>query len=184
MWKQIFEKVEFFAHLYTGNPNTHRSNDLQMVQDEFLQFGDAAALNEKQSVSLCCISWCGSVARASLQTNVMYTVHIRELFFLCFSYATVSLLTYWDMAEILIEPLVVKNQPHRCPQHPSSSHLHLVDVGWMVPAAAKLSGSLTAAVRYHSAFSVSGANPDTVSPVGWIVAATALELTGDRENDS
>lgn len=39
--------VEFFAHLYTGNPNTHCTNDLQMVQDEFLQFGDAAALNIK-----------------------------------------------------------------------------------------------------------------------------------------
>lgn len=52
----LINKVEFFAHLYTGNPNTHRSNDLQMVQDEFLQFSDAATLNEKQSVSSCCIS--------------------------------------------------------------------------------------------------------------------------------
>lgn len=57
MCKQIVEKVELFAHLYAGNPNTHRSNDFQMVQDEFLQFSDAATLNEKQrSVSLCCIS--------------------------------------------------------------------------------------------------------------------------------
>lgn len=66
----------FFAHLYTGNPNTHCSDDLQMVQDEFLQFGDAAALNEKQSTSLCRISWRGSVTEVSLQTNVMYTVRI------------------------------------------------------------------------------------------------------------
>ncbi len=45
MCKQIADKVELFAHLYTGNPNTHRSNDLQMVQDEILQFSDAASLN-------------------------------------------------------------------------------------------------------------------------------------------
>lgn len=45
MCKQIADKVELFAHLYAGNPNTHRSNDLQMVQDEILQFSDAASLN-------------------------------------------------------------------------------------------------------------------------------------------
>ncbi len=54
--QQLVGKVEFFAHLDTSNPNTHRSDDLQVVQDEFLQFSDAATLNEKQSVSLCCIS--------------------------------------------------------------------------------------------------------------------------------
>lgn len=54
----------------------------------------------------------------------------------------------------------------RHPRHPSSSHLHLVDVGWVVPAAAQLSGSLTAAVRHYSAVCVSGANPDALSPVG------------------
>lgn len=46
----------FLAHLYTSNPNTDGSNDLQVVQDEILQFSDATTLNEKQRVSSCCIS--------------------------------------------------------------------------------------------------------------------------------
>lgn len=86
------------------------------------------------------------------------------------------------MAEILMEPRVLKKfNPASVPRHPSSSHLHLVDVGRVVPAATHLGGSLTAAVRYHSAASVSGANPDALGPVGGTVAATALELTGDRD---
>lgn len=60
------------------------------------------------------------------------------------------------MTEILTEP----------PGAPSSSHLHLVDVGWVVPAAAQLSGGLTAAVGHHSAVSLPGANPDALGPVG------------------
>lgn len=43
---------EFFAHLYTSNPNAHSSNNLQMVQDEILQFSDAAPLNEKNKHDL------------------------------------------------------------------------------------------------------------------------------------
>lgn len=35
------------THLYTCNPNADSSNNLQMFQDEFLQFADATALNEK-----------------------------------------------------------------------------------------------------------------------------------------
>lgn len=95
MRKQYVEKVEFFAHLYAGNPNTHRSNDLQMVQDEFLQFGDAAALKWKTKCVLCCLSWWGSAAQGSPQTNVMYPVHIWELVFLCYSHSlTVDILTH------------------------------------------------------------------------------------------
>lgn len=63
-------------------------------------------------------------------------------------------------------PALKKFNPANVPQHPSSSHLHLVDVGWVVPVATQLSGSLTAAVRYLSAVSVSGANPDALVPVG------------------
>lgn len=80
-------------------------------------------------------------------------------------------------------PLHWEVNPINAPQHPSSSHLHLVDVGWVVPEAAAIRASLTAAVRYLSGFGLSGANPDARSPVGWIVAATTLELTGDRGKD-
>lgn len=54
------------AHLYAGDPDAHRSDDLQMVEDEFLQFADAASLEEKQSV-LCCIGGCGSASPALCQ---------------------------------------------------------------------------------------------------------------------
>lgn len=43
------------AHLHAGDPHAHGSDDLQVVQDELLQFADAAALEEKQSI-FCCIS--------------------------------------------------------------------------------------------------------------------------------
>lgn len=58
------------------------------------------------------------------------------------------------------------------------SHLHLVDVGRVVPEAAELGGGLAAAVGYQSAF-CSGANVDALGPVGGAVAATALELRGE-----
>lgn len=45
-----------------------------MVHDEFLQFGDAAALNEKQSLYVASVDM--GLTEASVQTNVMYTVHI------------------------------------------------------------------------------------------------------------
>lgn len=43
------------AHLDAGDPDAHRSDDLQMVQDELLQFADAASLEEQQSI-VCCLS--------------------------------------------------------------------------------------------------------------------------------
>lgn len=58
------------------------------------------------------------------------------------------------------------------------SHLHLVDVGRVVPEAAELGGGLAAAVGYQSAF-CSGANIDALGPVGGAVAATTLELRGE-----
>lgn len=51
----LFRVSDQAAHLYTGDPDAHRSDDLQVVQDEFLQFADAAALEGKHSV-VCCIS--------------------------------------------------------------------------------------------------------------------------------
>lgn len=59
------------------------------------------------------------------------------------------------------------------------SHLHLVDVGRVVPEAAELGGGLTAAVRYQSA-TCSGANKDALGPVGRAVAAATLELRRDE----
>lgn len=58
------------------------------------------------------------------------------------------------------------------------SHLHLVDVGRVVPEAAELGGGLAAAVGYQSAF-CSGANIDALGPVRGAVAATTLELRGE-----
>lgn len=168
------------AHLYTGNPNTHCSYDLQMFQDEFLQFSDAATLNEKQSVSSSCISSCGSVA-VSLQTNVMCMALI--LLLLLLSHHTVSVLTYRDVTELQIRPPVLKTQPHWRSQHPSSSHLHLVDVGGVCPAPTKLCRSLTATVRHLPAICIIGGDPDALLPVSWTVAPTALELTGETEEN-
>lgn len=155
-----------------------------MVQDEFLQFGDAAALNIKtkcffmlhQLMWECCSS-------TTANKHYIYSLHWRALLSLRLVHHTVSLLTHWDMVEILMEPPVLKKfNLASVPQHPSSSHLHLVDVGWVVPAATQLGGSLTAAVRYLSAVCLFGANPDTLGPVGWTVAAAALELTGGRDD--
>lgn len=78
----------FFAHLYTSDPNTDGSNDLQVVQDEILQFSDATTLNEKQRVSSCCISWCGSVAGVSLQTMLCIQFGCDGCSFFCYAHAT------------------------------------------------------------------------------------------------
>jgi len=39
--------VDFSAHLHTSDPDAHPSDDLQVVQDEFLQLSDAASLKKK-----------------------------------------------------------------------------------------------------------------------------------------
>lgn len=138
----------------------------------------------EQSESLCCISWRGSVAEVSAHTDVMYTVRMWQLSFLCTMYITQSPRWHTETwQKYWCSHPRWKVNPSDAPQHPSPAHLHLVDVGWVVPAAAELSGSLTAAVRHRSAVCVSGANPDALSPVRWTVAATALELTGDRGED-
>lgn len=74
--------------------------------------------------------------------------------------------------------------PTEAPGSPSSSHLHLVYVGRVVPAAAQLGGGLAAAVGHHSAVALPGADPDAPGPVGGAVAAAALELKGDGESRS
>ena len=41
------------AHLHTGYTNTHCSYDLQMVQDEVLQFSDATSLERATTLCVC-----------------------------------------------------------------------------------------------------------------------------------
>lgn len=55
-----------------------------------------------------------------------------------------------------------------------STHLHLVDVGWMVPAAAELHLSFTAAVWDELLVPL---QPDVFGPVCVVVTSTALKLS-------
>lgn len=59
----------------------------------------------------------------------------------------------------------------------SSPYLHLVDVGGMVPAAAEVSGSFTAAVRNELLIHL---NPHTVVPVRVVVTAATLKLSSGK----
>lgn len=57
----------------------------------------------------------------------------------------------------------------------SSTHLHLIDIGGMVPVATELTGSFTAAIR-NKPLIVCILDPHTVSPVWEVVTATTLKL--------
>lgn len=59
-----------------------------------------------------------------------------------------------------------------------STHLHLVDVGWMVPAAAELHGSFTAAVWDELLVQP---QPGIFSPVCVVVTSTTLKLGSGRK---
>lgn len=61
----------------------------------------------------------------------------------------------------------------------SSTYLHLVNVGGMVPAAAEVTGSFAAAI-WNEPLILCRLDPHTVSPVWGVVAATALELSAGR----
>lgn len=54
--------------------------------------------------------------------------------------------------------------PTSTPRHRSRTHLHLVDVGWVVSYTAHVGDGLTAAVRHLPAF-CTRANIDALSPV-------------------
>lgn len=57
----------------------------------------------------------------------------------------------------------------------SFTYLHPVDVGGMVPEAAEVSGSFTAAIRNELIIRL---DPHTVCPVRVVVTATTLKLGG------
>lgn len=60
-------------------------------------------------------------------------------------------------------------------------HLHFVDVGWMVPAAAELTGSFAAAIRNETLI-FCFLDPHAVRPVRVVVTTTALKLQGREAN--
>lgn len=62
----------------------------------------------------------------------------------------------------------------------SSTYLHLVDVGGMVPTTAEVTGSFAAAI-WNEPLILCRLDPHTVSPVGGVVAATTFKLSAGGE---
>lgn len=63
------------------------------------------------------------------------------------------------------------------------AHLHLVDVGGVVPAAAQRGAGFTAAVGDHPALRFTPRDVAARQPVAGAAAAAALELRGQRRGD-